>query len=86
MKPVECTRCGSKELFEENGYVVCEYCQSRFTPQAADVPPRDTVIGVQADVEVLLQKCKDDPANRLRYASLILDIDPANHTATQYLR
>ena len=86
MKLVECTRCGSKELFEENGYVVCAYCQSRFAPQADDVPQRDTVIGVQSDIQVLLQKCKDDPANRRRYASLILDIDPTNHEATEYLR
>jgi hypothetical protein len=86
MKLVECTRCGSKELFEENGYVVCEYCRSRFAPQADDVPQRETVIGVQSDLQVLLQKCKDDPANRRRYASLILDIDPTNYTAIQYLR
>jgi uncharacterized Zn finger protein (UPF0148 family) len=86
MKLVECTRCGSKELFAENGYVVCAYCQSRFAPQADDVPQRETVIGLHSDIEVLLQKCTDDPANQRRYASLILDIDPTNHAATQYLR
>jgi DNA-directed RNA polymerase subunit RPC12/RpoP len=86
MKLVECTPCGSKELFEENGYIVCEYCRSRFAPQAGDAPPRETVIGVQSDIQVLLRKCKDDPANRHRYASLILDIDPTNYKATDYLR
>lgn len=86
MKLLECTRCGSKELFEENGYVVCAYCQSRFAPRADDVPQRKTVIGLHSDIEVLLQKCNDDPANRRRYASLILDIDPTNDEAAKYLR
>lgn len=86
MKLVECTRCGSKELFVEGGYVVCAYCQSRFSPQAGDLPSRETVIGLDSDIQVLLQKCKDDPANRRRYASLILDIDPTNSEAGKYLR
>jgi uncharacterized Zn finger protein (UPF0148 family) len=86
MRLVECNRCGSKALFEENGYVVCAYCQSRFAPQTDDVPPRETVIGIQSDVEVLLRRCKEDPANRRRYASLVLDIDPFNQEAASYLR
>jgi hypothetical protein len=86
MKLVKCSRCGSKELFEEEGYVVCAYCQSRFSPQEGELPQRTSVIGVLSDIEVLLQKCKDDPVNRRRYASLILDIDPTNHEAMNYLR
>ena len=86
MKLVVCTRCGSKELLDYSGYVVCAYCQSRFAPQADDLPQRDTVIGVQSDIQVLLQKCKDEPANRLRYASLILDLDPTNREAAEYWR
>ena len=86
MRLVVCTRCGSRELLEEGGYVVCAYCQSRFAPQADDLPRRETVIGLRSDIQVLLQKCKDDPANRRRYASLILDIDPTNEEATKYLR
>lgn len=85
MKLVMCTRCASKELFEENGYVVCAYCQSRFSPQADDLPRRETLVGVHSDVQVLLKKCKDDPSNRRRYASLILDIDPTNREAAEYL-
>ena len=86
MKLVVCTACGSRELSEEDGYVVCVYCQSRFVPQAEDRLQTETVIGVQSDVEVLLQKCQDDPANRFRYAGLVLDIDPTNQEARQYLR
>lgn len=86
MRLVVCTRCGSRELLEEGGYVVCAYCRSRFAPQADDLPRKQTVIGLDSDIQVLLQKCKDDPANRRRYASLILDIDPTNQEATNYLR
>ena len=83
---LKCTRCGSKELSSENGYVVCAYCQSRFSPQTGDLPAKETTIGVHSDVQALLQRCKDDPANRRRYANLILDIDPTNLEAIQYLR
>ena len=86
MKLVVCTRCGSRELLEEGGYVVCAYCQSRFAPQADHLPRKETVIGVHSDIQVLMQKCRDEPANRRRYASLILDIDPTNEEAKGYLR
>ncbi len=85
MKIIECSRCGSKELFEEDGYVVCAYCQSRFTPQAEDKPPVNTAIQLGSDVEALLRKCREDPRNRVRYANLILDIDPTNKEAISYL-
>jgi len=86
MKLLVCTACGSRELSEEDGYVLCAYCQSRFVPQADDLPQKETVIGVQSDIELLLQKCQDDPVNRVRYAGLILDIDPTNPAARDYLR
>ena len=46
----------------------------------------ETSVGVLDDVQRLLQKCEDDPSNRRRYASLILDIDPTNPKAQGYLR
>ncbi len=85
MKLVECNRCGSKELFEENGLVVCAYCQSKFVPQVDDRPFKETVIGIGSDIQSLLQKCMDDPSNRRQFASLILDIDPTNRQAIAYL-
>ena len=85
MKLIKCTRCGSRELFEEDGYVVCAYCQSRFVPQADDVLQKETVIGIHSDIQSLLQMCVDDPANRRRHASLILDLDPTNEAARKYL-
>lgn len=86
MKLVRCTRCGSRELVEEDGFAVCTYCRSRFAPQADDLPKRETVIGVHSDIQLLLNKCKADPANSRRYANLILDLDPNNYEATTYLR
>jgi len=86
MKSVACTQCGGTALSEEAGYVVCAYCRSRFVPQADDLPQKATIIGLASDIQMLLQRCKDDPANRRRYASLILDIDPTNDEAKKYLR
>ena len=81
MKLVKCTNCGSNELIEESGLVVCVYCRSKYVPQAKDALQSKTVIGITSDIEALLQKCKQDPTNRRRYANLILDIDPTNQEA-----
>ncbi len=86
MKIIACARCGSKDLYDEDGYVICSYCQSRFVPQADEKPPINTLIQLNADVEALLAKCREDPRNRIRYANLILDIDPTNQEALSYLR
>ena len=85
MKLVDCTRCGSKELVEKDGFIVCIYCQSKYVPQADDVPSRETVIEIASDIQSLLQKCREDSLNRRRFANLILDIDPTNLEAKQYL-
>ena len=86
MKLISCTRCGSKDLDYEGGYIICAYCQSRFVEQSEDRPKVPTVVGLGSDVQTLLNKCESDPANRHRYASLILDIDPTNQEAIRYLR
>lgn len=85
MKLISCTRCGSKDLDSERGYVTCTYCQSRFVEQSDDRPKAPTVVGLGSDVQMLLDKCQSDPANRQRYASLVLDIDPTNQEAIRYL-
>lgn len=85
MKSVECKRCGSEELIKDDGYVICAYCQSRFMLEIDDHPRKGTVIDVQSDIQALLKKCIEEPANRRRYASLILDIDPSNTDAIKYL-
>lgn len=85
MKLVECPSCGSKELSEENGNIVCVYCRSKYSPQAESFSPTATVIEIATDIQSLLQKCREDPMNRRRFANLVLDIDPSNQEAKQYL-
>lgn len=86
MKPVECPKCGSKELVDQRGYVVCAYCRSKFIPRAEDMPPSESAISVESDIRDLLHKCRNDPPNSRRYANLILDIDPTNFEALKYLQ
>lgn len=85
MKVVECSRCGSKELLAEGGYLQCLFCRSKFEIPKQKTPKKDTAINVLDDIQQLLKKCEDDPLNRIRYASLILDIDPTNQEASKYL-
>jgi hypothetical protein len=86
MKLIGCQRCGSNELTEIDDFVVCDFCQSKYVPQQDDLPPRETIISLNADVERLLEMCRLEPQNRRRYASLALDIDPTNVQARQYLQ
>jgi hypothetical protein len=86
MKLVKCTKCGSNELLEEKGYVVCAYCRIRYIPDVGDTPTADTVISVYDDIQKLLEKCRSEPENRRRFVRLILDLDPTNTEALQYLK
>lgn len=86
MKLIECERCGSASLFGEGNYVVCEYCRSRYLRSPEEVPPTNTTLDLGSDIRMLLERCRREPANRRRYANLILDIDPANQEALKYLR
>lgn len=86
MKLIECIHCGSKELVEENGFLVCAYCQNRYEKPVETEAVADTAIELDSDIEILLQKCQKDPRNCRRYANLILDIDPSNEEALRYLK
>lgn len=85
MKLVKCSSCGSTDLVENNGIVVCVYCRSKYASETGGVKPRETIIGVASDIQALLQKCKEDPINRQRFANLILDLDPSNKEVKQYI-
>jgi len=54
--------------------------------QTDDFLPSSSTVALDDDVSILLQKCRADPANARRYAGLILDIDPGNAEAREYLR
>jgi hypothetical protein len=86
MKLINCQRCGSKELTELEDHVVCDFCKSKYVPQSDDFAPRESIISLNSDVERLLEKCRLEPHNRRRYASLALDIDPFNIEARRYLQ
>lgn len=85
MKIVECTKCGSNELFEEFDYVICAYCRLKYVPSQEGKTRSESVISISEDVQNLLKKCRDDPKNRNRFVRLILDIDPTNAEVAKYL-
>jgi len=85
MKLVDCSCCGSKELVDQDGLIMCLYCRSKFVPQQDDLAPVESIIGMTSDIQALLDKCLLDPHNSRRYANLILDMDPSNQQARQYL-
>lgn len=84
LSSVGCARCGSSELTEVGGYLQCIYCQSRYEIGSKQVSLPATSIGLAADIEALLKKCEDDPANRQRYIRMILNIDPSNKEVQQF--
>lgn len=49
------------------------------------VSGKATTIGLASDIDTLLKKCQEDQVNRRRYANLVLDIDPTNQQAKNYL-
>ena len=83
-----------------NGYLICEYCESKFLFTAEDYDfygssqtsshtgtshSHTSGISLGSDIEMLLQKCRMNPKNVRKYANLILDIDPDNEEALKYL-
>lgn len=85
MKGFVCTSCGSTEYREQDGYRICEYCGTKFVPEADEKAKKPSSIGLNSDVERLLQKCRENPRKAAKYANLVLDIDPTNQEAQQYL-
>ena len=80
-----CTNCGANDCYEQNGYRICCYCETKYAIQAEDVLLKVTNISLDDDVSRLLIKCKTDPVNARKYASLALDIDPSNEEANNIL-
>ena len=85
MKVLKCTNCGSLELTDHGTYSICDFCRSRFAFTAEGASWKLPAIGVASDIDALLKKCQEDPVNRRRYASLVLDLDPTNRQAKQFL-
>ena len=94
MEPMTCPHCGANEIQINGNHLICPYCNSRFLPGSLQhkkgslgYAPQDLSSGIALsdDVNRLLQKCRTEPNNARRYANLILDIDPNNKEALQYL-
>ena len=86
MKIITCEKCGANDLIEQNGYMICRYCSSKYVLQKNDILAKSSNIALSDDIKMLLEKCKKDPINARRYASLVLDIDPPNKEALKYLK
>ncbi|MBO4914900.1 MAG: TFIIB-type zinc finger domain-containing protein [Oscillospiraceae bacterium] len=84
MRAVVCQSCGSNDVLEENGYLVCRYCGTKHLMTADEKKQYESSIELRKDVERLLQKCRDEPSNAAKYAKLVLDIDPTNKEALRY--
>ena len=85
MKIVRCQSCGANELVEKDGYMVCTFCNTRYTIEKEDLGIKTSSISLDSDIDILLKKCESDPKNAKKYANLILDIDPDNEEAIKYL-
>ena len=84
MELLTCMRCGASDFYEQDGYRICYYCRSQHVIESAGTQSFESIIALDDDVERLLQQCRNDPAHAQRYASLALDIDPANAEAKSY--
>lgn len=86
MKALICERCGGGEFVDRDGYRICQYCNTKYLITCEDISQKETIIALDNDIKMLLRKCKSDPANARRYASLVLDMDPGNVDALKYCK
>ena len=60
MKRLLCEACGANNLSSENGYIICNYCGSRYLMKEESIKTTSE-ISIGDDVAKLLAKCKSDP-------------------------
>ena len=85
MRIFVCERCGGNDFRQEKGFRTCQYCNTSYVLTAEEMPQKLSNISLNDDIKSLLNKCKNDPTNARRYASLVLDIDPTNSEARRLL-
>ena len=86
MRQLVCPNCGAGDFVYKDGIRICKYCNSRYELTEEERPKKATRVSLQSDIDLLLEKCKTDPTHARKYAELVLDIDPTNNVAWQYLR
>jgi len=79
MKIICCERCNASDWKVQDGYRICNYCGTKYLITQEDR-------AINQDVERLLLKCRTEPRNAIKYANLVLDIDPNNLEALKYLK
>ena len=85
MNALICSKCGASKWKEEEDYLICLYCETKYLKTQEHRVTKSSSIALNKDVERLLQKCKTDKINARKYANLVLDIDPTNKEAIKYL-
>lgn len=85
MKAIECQNCGSKDLYEENGYQICKYCGTKHLIASSDRTEKESIIDLNRDVQRLLRRCREEPERAKQCAERILEIDPNNAEAKRIL-
>lgn len=86
MRQLVCPNCGAGDFIYKDGIRICKYCNSKYELTSEEKPKRTAQVSLQSDIDILLEKCKADPARDRKYAELILDIDPTNNAVWKYLR
>ena len=56
MKAMICERCGGGEFVDRDGYRICQYCNTRYLIKSEDVAQKGSIIALDDDIEILLQK------------------------------
>ena len=93
MQEMVCHRCGASNLVSIGSHFVCSYCGTKYSLSPNEKLPNFSSftdapiqgISLETDIEQLLLQCRNDPKNAIRYANLILDIDPGNNEAIKIL-
>ena len=78
------------EFERVNGTMKCVYCRTTYVANASAAKNlfnnvASSVIEIDEDILLLLDKIKTEPWNKKRYANMILDIDSTNEEALKIL-
>jgi len=91
LKNIECSKCKSVDFEKVNGTMKCVYCRTTYVANANaaknlfNTHVASSVIEIDEDILLLLNKIKAEPWNKTRYANMILDIDSTNEEALKIL-
>ena len=85
MKTFVCEGCGSSDFHDIGGYRICDYCGKKHIITKEDKTLPQSTICLNEDVNRLLEKCRTDRANAVKYANRVLEIDPHNSEAQKII-